>query len=78
MYFRFGRQSFSFSRIIQKLTSRFSTEWEAQNFEEFFALHLDQGTATRQVKQCREEIKTNIEWKKNHEENIMTWLKENV
>ena len=77
-YIRYGGGSFSFARLIRTLTKSFSTEWELQEVDMFFAEHQDAGSGTLAVEQAKETIRGNIFWLKTNMEVVNNWFDENI
>ncbi|XP_063304987.1 aminopeptidase N-like [Pelobates fuscus] len=73
----FGASSFSFNNLIERLTRRFSTEFEKRQLEQF---KLDNqevgfGTATRALEQAMEKTEANIIWVNENKVHVLEWFK---
>ncbi|XP_051004723.1 aminopeptidase N [Acomys russatus] len=75
----YGGGSFSFSRLIQGVTRRFSSEFELQQLEQFKAENSATGfgSATRALEQALETTKANIKWVKENKDVVLQWFEEN-
>ncbi|XP_036909514.1 aminopeptidase N [Sturnira hondurensis] len=79
LFVDYGGGSFSFSRVIQAITQRFSTEEELQMLEQFKADNADTGfgTATRALEQALEKTRANIKWVKENKAVVEQWFAQN-
>lgn len=75
----YGGGSFSFSSLIQRVTRRFSTEFELQQLEQFKENNKDVGfgSGTRALEQALEKTKANIKWVKENKDVVLAWFTEN-
>ncbi|CAG2235225.1 unnamed protein product [Mytilus edulis] len=73
----YGDVSFTLPEFVKSTTSSFSTEFDYKEVEEFFK-KVDSGPAKRAVSTALENIRTNINWLKSHEDEVKTWLQKNV
>ncbi|XP_062947896.1 aminopeptidase N [Cynocephalus volans] len=75
----YGGGSFSFSSLIQRVTQRFSTEYELQQLEQFKENNMETGfgSGTRALEQALEKTKANIKWVKENKESVLRWFTEN-
>ncbi|XP_052106945.1 endoplasmic reticulum aminopeptidase 1-like [Mytilus californianus] len=73
----YGDVSFTLPEFVKSTTSSFSTEFDYKEVEEFFK-KVDSGPAKRAVSTALENIRTNINWLKSHENEVKAWLLKNV
>ncbi|CAK8674728.1 unnamed protein product [Clavelina lepadiformis] len=79
IYNVYGTGFFSFSGIINSCTSHFSTDFELQQLLGFKDTNGDKlGSGVASVEQAIESTNTNIQWRKDNEEVIFTWLSDQV
>ncbi|MEQ2288325.1 hypothetical protein AMECASPLE_021483 [Ameca splendens] len=73
---QYGRGSFSFSNLINGITSRFSTEFELQELKNFKEdnLHVGFGSATMALEQAIEKTTANIKWVTENKAEVLKWL----
>ncbi|XP_059093631.1 endoplasmic reticulum aminopeptidase 1-like isoform X1 [Tigriopus californicus] len=75
----FGVGSFIIGSIIESTTSHFSTEFDYEQVQDFFIprrTHI--GSGQRALDQSEEQIQINIEWRRDHEEEIRRWMQAKV
>ncbi|XP_041355968.1 endoplasmic reticulum aminopeptidase 1-like isoform X1 [Gigantopelta aegis] len=77
LYKRYGVGSFQFPNLVKGVTGSFRTEFDYNEVKSFFSTR-EVGSAKRAVQQTLEKINMNINWMKNHEQEITDWLKENA
>ncbi|CAG03111.1 unnamed protein product [Tetraodon nigroviridis] len=75
---RFGKESFVLSRLVSRVTSRFSTEFELQELKRFHQekSHTGFGSATLAMEQALEKTAANIKWVKENRAQVLRWLQE--
>ena len=71
---RFSLHNRYLGRLPKTVVDDFSTEFQLQQVETFFAANPKAGAGARARKQALEEIKNNIKWLASHYENIHGWL----
>uniref|UniRef100_A0A8C5M6W0 Aminopeptidase n=1 Tax=Leptobrachium leishanense TaxID=445787 RepID=A0A8C5M6W0_9ANUR len=78
LFNQFGTSSFSFGNLIERLTRRFSNDFELQQLEQFKLDHQEVGfgTATRALQQAIEKTKANIRWVNENKEPVLKWFKD--
>ncbi|XP_019935929.2 aminopeptidase N-like isoform X1 [Paralichthys olivaceus] len=78
IYQQYGRGSFSFSNLINGITSRFSTEFELQELKKFKEdhLHVGFGSATLALEQAIEKTTANIKWVTENKAQVLQWFTE--
>ncbi|KAM8974074.1 aminopeptidase N-like isoform 3-T3 [Pelodytes ibericus] len=78
LFSQFGTSSFSFGGLIERVSRRFSTEFELQQLEQFKLAHQDIGfgTATRALEQAIEKTKANIKWVNENKEPVLKWFQD--
>uniref|UniRef100_S4RXZ6 Aminopeptidase n=1 Tax=Petromyzon marinus TaxID=7757 RepID=S4RXZ6_PETMA len=76
IFTEYGGGSFSFSRLIEGVTGRFSTEYELKQLEQFKADNQEVGfgSGTRALEQALERTKANIKWRAENEKRIDEWF----
>eukprot|EP00095_Tigriopus_kingsejongensis_P000725 snap_masked-scaffold338_size202645-processed-gene-1.10 protein:Tk00725 transcript:snap_masked-scaffold338_size202645-processed-gene-1.10-mRNA-1 annotation:"endoplasmic reticulum aminopeptidase 1" len=71
----FGVGSFIMGSIIESTTSHFSTEFDYEQVQEFFLPRRNHiGSGQRALDQSEEQIRINIEWRKDNEADIRRWM----
>ncbi|CAH2274214.1 aminopeptidase N [Pelobates cultripes] len=80
IFSQFGGSSFSFGNLIERVTRRFSTEYELQQLEQFKSDNQDIGfgTATRTLEQAIEKTKANIRWVDENKESVLKWFNDAI
>ncbi|XP_053320871.1 aminopeptidase N-like [Spea bombifrons] len=80
IFTQFGGSSFSFGNLIERVTRRFSTEFELQQLEQFKLDNQDIGfgTATRTLEQAIEKTKANIKWVNENKEPVLKWFQDAI
>nr|XP_032805617.1 aminopeptidase N-like [Petromyzon marinus] len=80
IFTEYGGGSFSFSRLIEGVTRRFSTEYELKQLEQFKADNHEVGfgSGTRALEQALERTKANIKWRAENEKRIGEWFTANI
>ncbi|XP_053320874.1 aminopeptidase N-like isoform X2 [Spea bombifrons] len=80
IFTQFGGSSFSFGNLIERVTRRFSTEFELQQLEQFKLANQDIGfgTATRTLEQAIEKTKANIKWVNENKESVRIWFEDAI
>ncbi|XP_071753484.2 aminopeptidase N-like [Centroberyx gerrardi] len=75
---QYGRGSFSFSNLINGITTRFSTEFELQQLKQFKEdnLHVGFGSATLALEQAIEKTTANIKWVAENKAHVLKWFTE--
>uniref|UniRef100_H3D2Z0 Aminopeptidase n=1 Tax=Tetraodon nigroviridis TaxID=99883 RepID=H3D2Z0_TETNG len=75
---QFGKESFVLSRLVSRVTSRFSTEFELQELKRFHQekSHTGFGSATLAMEQALEKTAANIKWVKENRAQVLRWLQE--
>ncbi|XP_078097230.1 aminopeptidase N-like [Mustelus asterias] len=73
---QYGGGSFSFSGLIERVTQRFSTEFELQQLEQFKKDNeqIGFGSGTRALEQALERTKANIKWLSENQEAVNNWF----
>ncbi|XP_005989844.1 aminopeptidase N [Latimeria chalumnae] len=74
----YGGPSFSFARLIQGVTKRFSSQFELQQLEQFKKDNADTGfgSGTRALEQAIETTKANIKWVADNKKAVHEWFQE--
>ncbi|CAB4022027.1 Hypothetical predicted protein, partial [Paramuricea clavata] len=72
---RYGSEAFSFGVLIKAVTTHFQTEFHYNEVKAFFEANPDVGSAARSLQQAYEGIRLNIRWVKEHEHEVVEWLK---
>lgn len=75
---RFTTYSRSLGRLVPNVISDFNSEFELQQVQDFFNKYPDAGAGARGRQNALEDIKANIQWKKNNEKKITDWLCQNT
>uniref|UniRef100_A0A667XA10 Aminopeptidase n=1 Tax=Myripristis murdjan TaxID=586833 RepID=A0A667XA10_9TELE len=72
----YGGGSFSFGRLINGVTKRFSTEFEYKQLQQFKEDHVEGGfgSATMALEQALERTKANINWVSLNKEQVLAWF----
>ncbi|XP_069102239.1 aminopeptidase N-like [Argopecten irradians] len=70
----YGAGSFSFSGLISGLSSKFNTEYELEQLNDFMEKHPDMGSGTRAFKQAIEKTSSNVKWMSENYNKVETWL----
>ncbi|XP_071400081.1 glutamyl aminopeptidase [Centroberyx affinis] len=65
-------------RLLNRITTSYTTELQLWKMEHFFSLTPDAGAGEMPRKQALETVRNNIEWVRRNEEEIRTWLETNV
>ncbi|CAM9811780.1 unnamed protein product [Lampetra fluviatilis] len=80
IFIEYGGGSFSFSRLIEGVTGRFSTEYELKQLEQFKVDNQEVGfgSGTRALEQALERTKANIKWRADNEKRIGEWFIANI
>uniref|UniRef100_A0A3Q3ESM7 Aminopeptidase n=1 Tax=Labrus bergylta TaxID=56723 RepID=A0A3Q3ESM7_9LABR len=75
---QYGRGSFSFARLVNGITTRFSTDFELQELKKFKEdnVHVGFGSASLAVEQAIEKTTTNIKWVTANKAGVLTWFTE--
>ncbi|KAM4602814.1 aminopeptidase Ey-like [Polymixia lowei] len=78
LFQQYGKGSFSFSNLINRVTRRFSTEFELQELKQFKEanLHVGFGSATLALEQAIEKTTANIKWVTENKDHVMRWFTE--
>uniref|UniRef100_A0ABM5GJS6 Aminopeptidase n=1 Tax=Pogona vitticeps TaxID=103695 RepID=A0ABM5GJS6_9SAUR len=71
---RFTLNDRNLGRLVARITGTFNTELQLWQMEEFFAKYPDAGAGAASRKQALETLRSNIEWLKQHREEIAAWL----
>ncbi|ELU00955.1 hypothetical protein CAPTEDRAFT_209320 [Capitella teleta] len=71
---RFGESLFTMSSMVAEITESFSEEYELYDLEAFSEATTNKGSAEFAFQQAIEKTRINIEWRKQHEENLAKWL----
>uniref|UniRef100_A0A8C5P9G9 Aminopeptidase n=1 Tax=Leptobrachium leishanense TaxID=445787 RepID=A0A8C5P9G9_9ANUR len=76
----FGRTSFSFGNLIERLSRRFATEFELNQLNQFKEDNQDVGfgTATRALEQAIEKTEANIKWLNENKEPVLNWFRAEI
>lgn len=76
---QYGRGSFSFSKLVNGITTRFSTEFELQELKKFKEdnHHVGFGSATMALEQAIEKTTANIKWVAENKAAVLQWFTEN-
>ncbi|XP_061414451.1 aminopeptidase N-like [Lethenteron reissneri] len=80
IFTEYGGGSFSFSRLIEGVTGRFSTDYELKQLEQFKADNQEVGfgSGTRALEQALERTKVNIKWRADNEKRIDEWFIDSI
>ncbi|KAE8618156.1 hypothetical protein XENTR_v10009290 [Xenopus tropicalis] len=80
LYSMFGESSFSFGNLIERVTRRFSTEFELQQLLQFKADNQNPGfgTASQALEQAIEKTKANINWVNQNKAAVKKWFEDAV
>ncbi|KAJ7327041.1 hypothetical protein JRQ81_016800 [Phrynocephalus forsythii] len=71
---RFTLNNRNLGRLVARITETFHTELQLWQMEDFFAKYPDAGAGAVSRKQAHETLLSNIEWLKQHREEIAAWL----
>ncbi|XP_038669994.1 aminopeptidase N-like [Scyliorhinus canicula] len=76
LYRQYGGGSFSFSSLIERVTQRFSTEFELSQLEQFKKdnAHIGFGSGSRALEQALERTKANINWVNENKVSVNNWF----
>ncbi|GCB82590.1 hypothetical protein scyTo_0022365 [Scyliorhinus torazame] len=76
LYQQYGGGSFSFSSLIERVTQRFSTEFELSQLEQFKKdnAHIGFGSGSRALEQALERTKANINWVNENKDSVNDWF----
>ncbi|XP_034142912.1 aminopeptidase N [Esox lucius] len=79
IYNDYGSGSFSFGRLIEGITRRFSSEFELKQLQQFIKENSDQGlgSASQAVEQALERTKANIKWVAENKADVFQWFTDN-
>ncbi|KAG8440629.1 hypothetical protein GDO86_006396 [Hymenochirus boettgeri] len=80
LYEMFGKSSFSFGNLIERVTRRFSTDFELQQLKQFKADNQNTGfgTAERALEQAIEKTLANIKWVNENKQAIKIWFEDSL
>ncbi|XP_060075201.1 aminopeptidase N-like [Ylistrum balloti] len=71
----FGGGLFSFSGLISGLSSKFNTDFDIQQLNDFLEKNPDMGSGTRAFKQAIEKTTSNVRWMNENYGKVETWLR---
>lgn len=72
---KFGAGSFIMGSIIESTTGHFSTEFDYDSVKSFFRTRRNHvGSGKRALDQSMEQILINIQWRRDHEDDIRRWI----
>ncbi|CAH2274215.1 aminopeptidase N [Pelobates cultripes] len=71
----FGGSSFSFGNVIERLSRRFSSDFELEQLMLFKSQTPDLGTAARALDQAIEKTQANIKWVNGNKVAVLNWFK---
>ncbi|KAL0978005.1 hypothetical protein UPYG_G00164630 [Umbra pygmaea] len=79
LYNNYGGGSFSFGRLIEGITRRFSSEFELKELQQFINENAEQGfgSASQAVDQALERTKANIKWVAENKADVLKWFTDN-
>ncbi|GFR83308.1 aminopeptidase N [Elysia marginata] len=73
----FGTAFFSWTNLIGRVTTRFNTEFDYEQLEQFRDSKADNlATGERAFKQALEKTRTNIRWMEENYQHVVDWLAE--
>uniref|UniRef100_A0A8C5P9I1 Aminopeptidase n=1 Tax=Leptobrachium leishanense TaxID=445787 RepID=A0A8C5P9I1_9ANUR len=74
----FGGSSFSFGNLIERVTRRFSSEFELQQLLQFEIDNADVGfgTGTRALQQAKEKTIANMKWVNDNKGSVLKWFED--
>ncbi|XP_033725116.1 aminopeptidase N-like isoform X1 [Pecten maximus] len=72
----YGGGSFSFSRLLSGLSSKFNTDFEIAQLNDFLEKNPDMGSGTRAFKQAIEKTNSNVKWMNENYGKVETWLRD--
>nr|XP_020472788.1 aminopeptidase N-like isoform X2 [Monopterus albus] len=75
---QYGKGMFSFSNLVNGITTRFSTEFELQELKKFKEsnLYVGFGSATLALEQSMEKTRANIKWVTENKATVLKWFTE--
>jgi len=74
----FGGGSFSFSRLILRVTNTFADEFKLKELTDFIKQNPNAGSGQRAFDQAVEKTEANIQWIKDNLDEVSTWLQDAV
>ncbi len=74
---KFGGGSFTMGSLIESTISHFSTEFDLAEVQSFFKSR-QVGSGLRALAQGLEQIRINIQWRSDHEQQIRTFINSKV
>ncbi len=74
---KFGDGSFTMGNLIESTISHFSTEFDLNEVQSFFR-SLQVGSGQRALAQSLEQIRINIQWRRDHQQQIRNFIDSKV
>jgi len=75
---RFGLNSRYLGRVPKTVVRNFSTKFQLDQINDFFAEYPDAGAGTRSRIQALEDVQNNIKWLDTHYQDIENWLNDRI
>ena len=75
---RFGLNSRYLGRVPKTVVRNYSTRFQLDQINDFFAEYPDAGAGTRSRIQALEDVQNNIKWLDTHYQDIENWLNDRI